>query len=80
MIGGGLAAIVDDFRRLELYDGRKRTVTKSGQDKGHSAQVAAFVAAVAGRGPAPDAASYVRATRATLAAVESLRTGAVVEL
>ncbi len=80
VIGGGLAAIVDDFRRLELYDGRKRTVTKSGQDKGHRAQVAAFVAAVAGRGEAPDAASYVRSTRATLAAVESLRTGSVVEL
>jgi predicted dehydrogenase len=80
VIGGGMAAVVDDFRRLEIYDGRKRHTTKDGQDKGHRAQVAAFVAAVAGRGPALDADSYVRSSRATLAAVESLRTGLVVEL
>jgi hypothetical protein len=42
--------------------------------------VKAFVDAVAGRAPAPDRDSYLVATRATLAAVQALRTGAVVEL
>ena len=31
--GGGLAAVLDDFRRLELYRGGKRTLVKSRQDK-----------------------------------------------
>jgi len=40
--------------------------------------VETVVDAVAGRAPVPDRESYVIATRATLAAVASLRTGAVV--
>jgi predicted dehydrogenase/threonine dehydrogenase-like Zn-dependent dehydrogenase len=73
--GGGLAAVLDDFRRLELSRGGKRRVTKRRQDKGHKAEVARFVAAVRGTAEAPDAEGYVASTRATLALAESLRTG-----
>ena len=79
VFGAGMSAALEDFRRLELYGGKHETI-KSGQDKGHAAQVKAFVDAVAGRAAAPDRDSYLVATRATLAAVESLRTGAVVAL
>jgi predicted dehydrogenase len=73
--GGGVAAALDDFRRLEVFRGGKRSVTKIRQDKGHRAELARFVAAVRGEAEAPDPASFLGSTRATLAAVESLRTG-----
>ena len=75
VFGGGLSAVIDDFRRLELYAERRRTRVNGNRDKGHRAQVAAFVDAVAGRQAPPDWRSYVTAMRATFAAVESLRTG-----
>jgi polar amino acid transport system substrate-binding protein len=78
--GHGVAAILDDYRRLEIYANRKRNRQGGDRDKGHRAQVAAFVAAVSGRGPRPDAASYVTSTRATIASMESLRTGSRVLL
>ena len=77
---GGTAAVLDDFRRLELYRHGKRTIVKSRQDKGHRAEVAHFVAALAGRTEPPAADSYLASTRATLALAESLRRGAPVDL
>jgi predicted dehydrogenase len=80
IFGGGIAAVLDDFRRLELYRGARRSVIKQAQDKGHRAEVARFVDAVAGRAEAPPAATYLNSTRATLALAESLRTGQPAEL
>lgn len=78
--GGGLSAVLDDFRRLELYRDGRRTTIKGKQDKGHRAEIARFIAAAAGREAAPDADSYLASTRATIALVDSLRAGSVVEL
>lgn len=78
--GGGLAAVLDDFRRLELHRGGKTEVEKSAQDKGHRAELACFVDAVAGRAPAPPAESYLASMQATLALLDSLRSGRAVEL
>jgi predicted dehydrogenase len=78
--GGGLAAVLDDFRRLELYREGKRSAVKGRQDKGHRAEVALFLRAVKGETDAPAVESYFASTRATLALAESLRTGAVVEV
>lgn len=75
VFGGGLAAVLDDFRRFELYRSGKRSVVKATQDKGVRAEVARFLAAVAGREEAPSVESYVASTRATLALVESLQAG-----
>ena len=74
--GGGVVRI-EDFRRLTLASrGRSRT-TRQRQDKGHAAQLRAFVAAVAAGGPAPVPwADQINASAATLAAIESLTSGA----
>jgi predicted dehydrogenase/threonine dehydrogenase-like Zn-dependent dehydrogenase len=78
--GGGLAAVLDDFRRLELYRGGKRRLVKSRQDKGHRREIEHFVRALAGEVEPPPVESYIASTRATLALVDSLRSGQPVEL
>lgn len=71
----GAAFVIDDFRRLEIYRGRKRTVVRSAQDKGHASEIQAFVDAVTGGGPAPDPADYIASSRVTLALRDSLLRG-----
>ena len=78
--GGGLAAVLDDFKRLELHRDGRRSVTSGRQDKGHRAELERFVAAAFGRAEAPPLRSYLASTRATLALAESLRSGLPVEL
>jgi predicted dehydrogenase/threonine dehydrogenase-like Zn-dependent dehydrogenase len=78
--GGGVAAVLDDFRRLEIFRGGKRTLVKSSQDKGHRTEIARFVAAVGGVAEAPAPEGYLASTRATLGLAESLRTGLPVQL
>jgi predicted dehydrogenase len=73
--GGGIAAVIDDFRRLEIFRDGKRMVAKSRQDKGHRAEIAHFVSVLRGTAVAPDPATYLASSRATLALAESLRTG-----
>ena len=80
---GGTVVTIDNFRSLTVVaDGRAK---KSGggmdQDKGHAAELAAFVAAVASGGPAPaPEAELIESSLATIAILESLRTGASVAL
>jgi predicted dehydrogenase/threonine dehydrogenase-like Zn-dependent dehydrogenase len=74
----GQAMVIDDFRRLEHYRDGHRSETKHRQDKGHRQQFERFLAACRGEAQPPDPDSYLTATRATLAAVESLLTGAPV--
>jgi predicted dehydrogenase/threonine dehydrogenase-like Zn-dependent dehydrogenase len=77
---GGSSAVLDDFRRLELYRAGKRTVLKQRQDKGHRREIAAFVRAASGLDEPPMPQSYLASTRATLAVVDSLRSGLPVTL
>ena len=55
VFGGGSAAILDDFRRLELVrHGRKRVMCSHLRlDKGHQAEMRAFVDAARGKAGAP---------------------------
>jgi predicted dehydrogenase len=76
--GAGTAVVLDDFRRLEIVRAGKRETVKGAQDKGHRAEVAAFLQAARGEAEPPDAASYLASTRLTLALAESLRTGVAV--
>jgi predicted dehydrogenase len=80
VFGGGVAAVIDDFRRLELVRNGKRTVVKSRQDKGHREEIRRFVAAVRGNEEPPSPDAYVASTRATIALTESIRTGRSVKL
>ena len=80
---GGTVATIDDFRRYALAaDGKLARARRRGdQDKGHKAELAAFVAAAASGGPAPvSEAELVETSLATIAITESLRSGAPVAL
>ncbi|MGD8331280.1 MAG: Gfo/Idh/MocA family oxidoreductase, partial [Acidobacteriota bacterium] len=77
VIGGGRVAIIDDFRGLTLVkDGTSRERRLRTQDKGHVAEVRAFLEAVAGRGTAPIPWNELRAVSlAAVYALHSLREG-----
>ncbi len=76
-------AIIDNFRTLEIVsNGRlRRQSSRLKQDKGHEAELDAFVAAVANDTGAPvPEAELVESSLATIAVVDSLRTGSAVFL
>ena len=80
--GGGVVRI-EDFRRLAVAgNGRSRKKRpRGGQDKGHRAELRAFVEAVAAGGPPPvEEAQLVNSSLATIAVPESLAKGARVFL
>lgn len=72
--GAGRTAVLDDFRRLELLDRTHRTVVRNRSgDKGHRAEIQAFVDAIAGRAEMPvPLAETVEVSRAVLALAASL--------
>ncbi len=73
---GSRTAILDDFVTLELYDGDSVRSRKSKrQDKGHLEEVAAFLQAVSGSRQPISLRELENVSLATLAVVESLRTG-----
>ena len=80
VFGGGFAAVLDDFRRLELYREGRRSVVKAGRDKGHRAEIELFIRVLRGEAEAPAVESYLHSTRATLALAESLRSGCPMEV
>lgn len=80
---GGTVVTLSDFRSLTVTSGGKtaKLGPSGGQDKGHAAELAAFVAAVAAGGPAPaDEAELVESSLATIAVLESLQRGGPVDL
>jgi predicted dehydrogenase len=81
VIGDGALTVLEDFRRLELRrGGNRRVVRKLVPDKGHRAEVAAFLGAVrTGIAPIP-LDSLAATSRATFAALRSMRTGEAVRL
>ena len=81
VFSGGRTAILDDFRSLELYgeDGRREHDGRR-TDKGHSAEVRTFLEAIrSGHSPA-SLDEIENVSLAALAVVESLRTGATVNV
>jgi predicted dehydrogenase/threonine dehydrogenase-like Zn-dependent dehydrogenase len=77
VFGGGVAAVIDDWREVTVVrGGRARRRKALSQDKGHREEVAAFVRAVAEGGSSPIPWSDLRAvSRASVLAVRSLREG-----
>ncbi len=74
----GRAAVLDDFRTLELVSdrSRQRFTSRLRQDKGHRAGWEKFVEAVNSGGPAPiPYDQLVAVSRAAIAAVRSLQSG-----
>lgn len=72
--GGGRSGLLDDFRSLELYDGRSRQ--KLGgrrQDKGHAAQFADLLARLAAADEVATGPDPLQTMEVTLAALEAAR-------
>ncbi len=73
---GGASYILEDFRSLEVMGDNRITPWKGRQDKGFKSAIAAFIAAVTAGGPAPiDEAELIETSAATIAVLDSLRTG-----
>ncbi|MEE8333008.1 MAG: bi-domain-containing oxidoreductase [Alphaproteobacteria bacterium] len=80
---GGAVITIDDFRSYRVTaDGKTRKSRPvAEQDKGHAAELGAFVDAVAAGGTAPVAeAELIECSLATIAIAESLRDGASVTI
>ena len=81
IFGGGVTGILDDFRALTTYVRGKRVVEKAAQDKGHLAEVDAFLSAVKAGGESPISWGEINAvTLASILAVQSLREGGPMDL
>ncbi len=75
VFGGGRVAVLEDFRRLELVHGGKKSVTRSllRQDKGHRAELEAFVRAIQNGQQSPTPFREVASTMLTTFALEESR-------
>ena len=73
---GGRVAVLDDYRSLEMVQNGNRKMVKSAlrQDKGHFNEWQAFIAAIRAGGPPPIPYTHLLGvTRASFAAIQSLR-------
>jgi predicted dehydrogenase len=77
VFGEGRGAILEDFRTLSLTrDGKTRKARSANQDKGFEEEMRRFLSAVRTGGPVPiPFEQSLATTRATLAALASLRSG-----
>jgi predicted dehydrogenase len=74
-------AVLDDYRTLHLYNASRHDRRgHNGQDKGYRQEIAAFLRATRTGEPPIELAEIENVTLATLAIVESLRTGRPVRL
>ena len=82
VFGEGKVAVLDDFRTLEItVKGKTKTTRTLRADKGHEAELRAFVTACAAGAPSPIAWDSIEATtRATFAIEHAWRECAMVEL
>jgi predicted dehydrogenase len=80
VFGSGRCGTIDDFRRARVAGGPWHALWHRGvlarQDKGHAAEMAAFVGGVVSGSPSPVSfESAINTTRATFAIVRSLESG-----
>lgn len=83
VFSAGTVIRIEDFRHFTVVaDGRSSSShDRIGQDKGHRTEIAAFVAAVQGKAPAPiDENELIETSLATIAVLESLRAGTPIDL
>jgi predicted dehydrogenase len=75
--GNGQAAVLDDFRALEIYrDGQRKVVRRLRQDKGFAQELAVFANAVRTGAPLPvEWRSLFLTTQTTLKIEAALRSG-----
>ena len=83
VFGGGSVAILEDFRRLELVRNGRKQVSRSrwAQDKGHKAEMRAFIDALQGKTPPPiPFEQIVGSTLTTLRLQNACQTGQPLEV
>ncbi len=91
MYGGGMVGVIDNFRKGFVIKGGKTRKVRAcnwikglltgGQDKGHGAELRAFVDAIKGDSPmSVTLDDFLHSSRVVLAAAESLKTGEAVKL
>jgi predicted dehydrogenase len=82
VFGGGRIAVIDDFRQVTTCsNGKTKSAGSWGQDKGHRAEIEAFVAALSRGGTAPITWAELRAvSHAAILAVRSIREGVPFEI
>jgi len=72
VFGSGISAILDDFKTLQIF-GRKTERISGNQDKGHEAEIIAFIDAVKKGNPSPIPAEEIfQSTLATFKVLESI--------
>ena len=73
---GGASYSLDDFRNLEINGDKRTAPWRGSQNKGFKGAMTAFVSAVANGGPAPiEESELIETSAATIAILDSLRTG-----
>jgi len=77
LFAGGTVVTIDNFLTMSVTaEGRTRSETaRTGQDKGHEAELAAFIAGVTAGKPPIDEGELVQSSLATIAVLDSLREG-----
>ncbi len=81
VMGGGRGAVLDNFRRLSLYDGARVSTARGSQDKGHRDQFRTLIQTVASRGPPPVAVDeLLLSSLSTVYIVESLSAGTPIDV
>ena len=81
VVGGGRAATVERWNRIEVWDAGRRTTKQGGKDRGHDAAIDAFLGAVRSGGPWPIPWEQLQGgALAGIAAVQSIREGRPIEL
>jgi predicted dehydrogenase/threonine dehydrogenase-like Zn-dependent dehydrogenase len=76
-----LSMQMNDFRELKIFRGQKnKKFSNSSQDKGFEAEFEAFLKAVKSGISAISFESIYKTTKATFAALQSLKTGSVIEI
>lgn len=81
VFGDGKSAVLVDFTQLHLHARGSVRSQRASQDKGHGAELQAFIAAVAaGTGSPIPLTEAVDASLATLALLDSCRTGHAIDL
>ena len=81
VLRGGRSWVLDDFRTLASYGPEGEKTRRSKGDKGHAGLLRRAVSACRGEAPfEPGLEAAYRAQRVALAALESISSGATVEL
>jgi predicted dehydrogenase len=81
VFGGGVSAVIDDFRTTTVLRKGRADKLETKQDKGHTEELAQFIKMVtAGTAPPISIADLRSASLATIAALESLGHGAPVDV